>query len=235
MNHPVMVAIDTAEHERAETLLHALGNPQDTTLKIGMELYDCYGRELVREWIAAGYTIFLDLKLHDIPNTVYRTAKQLAKLGISYTTVHALGGSAMIEAAKAGLIAGTPLNHPVPKLLAVTELTSMSADSLAHEQNCRLPMTAQVLHLAKLAQNAGADGVICSPLEVATLKVALGPDFLYVTPGIRPAGHAQDDQNRTATPAAAKAAGSSAIVVGRPITLASNPRAAYDAIKKEFN
>lgn len=235
MKHPVMVAIDTAERERAENLLHALGKPHDITLKIGMELYDCYGRELVREWVAAGYTIFLDLKLHDIPNTVYRTAKQLAKLGISYTTVHALGGSAMIEAAKAGLIAGTPLNHPVPKLLAVTELTSMSPASLAHEQNCRLPMAAQVLHLARLAQSAGADGVICSPLEVATLKAALGPNFLYVTPGIRPTGHAQDDQNRTATPAAAKAAGSSAIVVGRPITLASNPRAAYDAIKKEFN
>lgn len=173
--------------------------------------------------------------MHDIPNTVYNGAKALAKLGITFTTVHALGGSQMIKAAKDGLIAGTPAGKSVPKLLAVTELTSISDDVLAHEQNCSLPMDKQVLSLAKMAKAAGADGVICSPLEVKELHEAIGDDFLYVTPGIRPKGNAKDDQSRVATPADAKEWGSSAIVVGRPITLASDPEAAYEAIKKEFN
>lgn len=173
--------------------------------------------------------------MHDIPNTVYQAAKSLANLGITYTTVHALGGKHMIEAAREGLVAGTPIGKDIPKLLAVTELTSISEEGLEFEQNCRLSMKEQVLSLAKMAKESGADGVICSPLEVKELRTELGDGFLYVTPGIRPAESSHDDQNRTATPKMAKEFGATAIVVGRPITLASDPKAAYQAIRKEFN
>jgi orotidine-5'-phosphate decarboxylase len=235
MSRPVIVALDLDNEEKLHEILAKLGKPENVFIKVGMELFYNAGIGVVKELTDQGYKIFLDLKMHDIPNTVYNGAKALAKLGITFTTVHALGGSQMIKAAKDGLIAGTPAGKSVPKLLAVTELTSISDDVLAHEQNCSLPMDKQVLSLAKMAKAAGADGVICSPLEVKELHEAIGDDFLYVTPGIRPKGNAKDDQSRVATPADAKEWGSSAIVVGRPITLASDPEAAYEAIKKEFN
>ena len=235
MNKPVIVALDVDNQKQLTEILDSLGKPQNVTIKIGMELFFNSGASLVKDLAAKGYSIFLDLKLHDIPNTVYNAAKQLASLGITYTTVHALGGSKMIKAAKDGLIAGTSANHNVPKLLAVTELTSISDEVLKNEQSCALPMKQQVLSLAKLAKNSGADGVICSPLEVSDLRQELGDYFLYVTPGIRPNHTASDDQARVATPAQAKKFGASAIVVGRPITLASNPQNAYETIKKEFN
>lgn len=235
MDKPVIVALDVDNQEKLTQILSKLGDPTQTTIKVGMELFYNTGRNLVKKLADQGYQIFLDLKMHDIPNTVYNGAKQLAQLGITYTTVHALGGSQMIKAAKDGLIAGTTAGKSVPKLLAVTELTSISDNILKNEQNCALPMKEQVISLAKMAKNSGVDGVICSPLEVTSLKKEIGNDFLYVTPGIRPKGNANDDQSRTATPAQAKEFGSSAIVVGRPITLASDPQAAYEAIKKEFN
>lgn len=232
---PVFVALATDNPTRLNQLVGQLGDPQEVYLKLGMEIFYSLGAEPVKELSQKGYKIFLDLKLHDIPNTVYNAAKQIAKLGIDYTTVHALGGSKMIEAAKAGLIEGNPAGHNLPKLLAVTELTSISDQVLAEEQNCRLPMKEQVVSLAKTAKASGADGVICSPLEVQALRAKVGEDFLYVTPGIRPKTSASDDQSRIATPSQAKEFGSSALVVGRPITLASDPQAAYEAIKKEFN
>ena len=235
MTKPVIVALDIDNQAQLQELLMRLGNPEDLTIKIGMELFFNSGSQVVKDLANMGYKIFLDLKLHDIPNTVYNGMKQLAQLGISYTTVHALGGKKMIQAAKDGLKAGTPINRSVPKLLAVTELTSISDDVLANEQNCKLDMTNQVISLAKMAKSSGADGVICSPLEVTELRKNVGDDFLYVTPGIRPNHNAHDDQARTATPIEAKEFGSSAIVVGRPITLASNPQEAYAAIKEEFN
>lgn len=235
MNKPVIVALDVDNQDQLKDILKNLGDPKETTIKIGMELFFNSGASLVKELVDQGYSIFLDLKLHDIPNTVYNGAKQLAQLGISYITVHSLGGSQMIKAAKDGLIAGTPANKNVPKLLAVTELTSISDEVLANEQNCKLSMKEQVLSLAQMAKDSGADGVICSPLEVSTLRKEIGTDFLYVTPGIRPNHNAHDDQVRTATPAQASEFGASAIVVGRPITLASDPKSAYQAIKKEFN
>lgn len=235
MNKPVIVALDVDNSEKLQKILDKLGKPDETTIKVGMELFYHTGSELVKKLSDQGYNIFLDLKLHDIPNTVYNGAKQLARLGITYTTVHALGGSQMIHAAKEGLIVGTPVGKTVPKLLAVTELTSISDEVLKNEQNCSLPMNKQVVSLAQTAKKAGADGVICSPLEVRELREKVGDDFLYVTPGIRPKENSSDDQSRIATPSQAKEFGSSAIVVGRPITLASDPQAAYEAIKKEFN
>ena len=235
MNHSVIVALDVNNQINLEKILSKLGKPEDTFIKIGMELFYSTDRDLVQKLAEQGYQIFLDLKLHDIPNTVYQAAKSIANLGITYTTVHALGGSQMIKAAKDGLIAGTPNGKNVPKLLAVTELTSISTYSLQFEQNCRLSMDEQVVSLAKLAQENGADGVICSPLEVQKLRQNISGDFLYVTPGIRPKENFHDDQSRTATPLQAKEYGSSAIVVGRPITLATDPQAAYEAIKEEFN
>lgn len=235
MTRPVFVALDVDNEADLNQLLTQLGKPQDVFIKIGMEMFYGFGPQIVKELADQGYHIFLDLKLHDIPNTVYQAAKQLAKLGISYTTVHALGGSQMIKAAKKGLIEGTPTGQKVPKLLAVTELTSISEQVLEQEQKCSLPMNEQVLHLTKIAKNSGADGVICSALEVKNLHEKIGDAFLYVTPGIRPKANQTADQARVATPAQAKEWGSSALVVGRPITLANDPEAAYQTIKKEFN
>lgn len=235
MSKPVIVALDVDNQEQLTRILSKLGKPEDVTIKIGMELFYNAGSNVVKKLAAQGYKIFLDLKMHDIPNTVYNGAKQLAQLGIQYTTVHALGGSQMIKAAKDGLIAGTPAGKSVPKLLAVTELTSISDDMLKNEQHCSLSMKDEVVSLAKMAKQSHADGVICSPQEVKVLHEKVGDDFLYVTPGIRPKENSNDDQARTATPSEAKKWGSSALVVGRPITLASDPQAAYEAIKKEFN
>lgn len=235
MEKAVIVALDVDSKKQLQRILPRLGRPQEVTVKIGMELFYKAGSQLVQKMAAQGYRIFLDLKMHDIPNTVYNGAKQLAGLGIKYTTVHALGGSQMIKAAKDGLLAGTPAGQSVPKLLAVTELTSISEKGLRNEQHCALSMPEEVASLAAMAKNSGADGVICSPREVKKLRALLGPDFLYVTPGIRPKNSSRDDQRRTATPQQAKEWGASALVVGRPITLASDPQAAYEAIKKEFN
>ena len=136
MSRPVIVALDLDNEEKLHEILAKLGKPENVFIKVGMELFYNAGIGVVKELTDQGYKIFLDLKMHDIPNTVYNGAKALAKLGITFTTVHALGGSQMIKAAKDGLIAGTPAGKSVPKLLAVTELTSISDDVLAHEQNC---------------------------------------------------------------------------------------------------
>ena len=234
MEKAVFVALDFDNQNEVHELLTKLGHPQETYLKIGMELYYHYGAEFVQGLVKQGYHIFLDLKLHDIPNTVYQAARQIAQLGIFCTTVHALGGSEMILAAKKGLIDGTPAGSETPKLLAVTELTSISEKILANEQNCSLSMTDQVVSLAQTAKKAGADGVICSPLEVKNLRKQVGSGFLYVTPGIRLSNKTIDDQKRIATPQKAKKFGSSALVVGRPITQAENPALVYREIKKEF-
>ena len=203
-------------------------------VKLGMEMFYQYGPEIVRDLSAKGYQIFLDLKLHDIPNTVKRTARQLAALGVYCTTVHALGGKEMIKAAKEGLIEGTPEGKEVPKLLAVTELTSISEDVLRDEQHCSLSLADEVKSLAHQAQTAGADGIICSPLEVKAMKNEFSDDFMFVTPGIRPASYKKDDQARVATPSQARENGSTAIVVGRPITQAENPQVAYKEILKDW-
>ena len=234
MSKPLFIALDFDDQEKMWLFLNQLQPQSKLHVKLGMEMFYQYGPEIVRDLSAKGYQIFLDLKLHDIPNTVKRTARQLAALGVYCTTVHALGGKEMIKAAKEGLIEGTPEGKEVPKLLAVTELTSISEDVLRDEQHCSLSLADEVKSLAHQAQTAGADGIICSPLEVKAMKNEFSDDFMFVTPGIRPASYKKDDQARVATPSQARENGSTAIVVGRPITQAENPQVAYEEILNDW-
>jgi orotidine-5'-phosphate decarboxylase len=196
-----------------------------TWFKVGLELYLASGNSVIEALRQRGHSVFLDLKLHDIPNTVAGAVRSAASAGASLLTVHALGGPAMIEAA-AGELA--KISAP-PKLLAVTLLTSMDAQQM-RAVGLTQPSEAQVLQLAQMALSAGADGVVASSLEVAALRKALGQDALLVIPGIRADDAEVDDQKRTSTPAAAIADGASMLVVGRPITRAADPAAAARAI-----
>ncbi|GAD16235.1 orotidine-5'-phosphate decarboxylase [Lentilactobacillus otakiensis] len=236
MRGPLIVSLDVWNREGLFKIIDQFPTDEGMTVKIGMELFYGEGPEIVKELLNKGFKIFLDLKLQDIPNTVKMGMMQIGRMGVTYTTVHALGGSEMIAAAKEGLELGSEeAGVPTPKLLAVTELTSITEDALENEQNCKLDMVNQVVSLAKLAKRSGADGVITSPLEVSSLKEQVGDDFLYVTPGIRPANFPKDDQSRTATPKQAAEYGSSALVVGRPIIRAEDPVAAYHKMLEEWN
>ena len=202
-------------------------------VKIGMELFYGEGPDIVREIKAMGHKIFLDLKLHDIPNTVGRGMKNLARLGVDMTNLHAAGGLAMMQAAREGLAAGAA--GEMPKLIAVTILTSIGQEQLENELGINAPLENVVAKYAETAQSAGLDGVVCSPLEAGVVKKARGSHFLTVTPGIRwPSSGAGDDQSRVASPANASALGSDYIVIGRPITEAENPAAAYQKACLEF-
>jgi len=192
--------------------------------KVGLELFVGHGPAAVEELQKHGLPIFLDLKLHDIPQTVESAARAAAALGVDYLTVHASGGAEMIRAARRALPRST-------KLLGVTALTSLAPEDL---DAVGLPRDA-VPRLAKLAIASGADGVVCSPQEVADLRVALGPGPLLVVPGIRPSGSAAGDQRRTGTPAEAVRAGASILVIGRPLRDAPDPAAAADAISREIS
>ncbi len=199
-------------------------------LKIGLSLFCSEGPAIVRELKARGARIFLDLKLHDIPNTVELAARNVGKLGVDLVTLHASGGKAMLAAAVKGLAEGAAsIGAPAPRALAVTALTSLDAQAIEEIGFCG--SAAQVVErLARLAKEAGAHGIVCSPKEVAAVRSAVGPGMLLVTPGIRPAGAAMNDQARAETPAAAIAAGSDLLVIGRPILQASDPIAAARAI-----
>ena len=236
MRGPLIVSLDVWNREGLFKIIDQFPTDEGMTVKIGMELFYGEGPTIVKELLNKGFKIFLELKLQDIPNTVKMGMMQIGRMGVTYTTVHALGGSEMIAAAKEGLELGSEeAGVPTPKLLAVTELTSITEDALENEQNCKLDMVDQVVSLAKLAKRSGADGVITSPLEVSSLKEQVGNDFLYVTPGIRPANFPKDDQSRTATPKQAAEYGSSALVVGRPIIRAEDPVAAYHKMLEEWN
>ena len=197
--------------------------------KVGLELYLAAGASIVTTLKERGHSVFLDLKLHDIPNTVAAAVRALGPLEPDLLTVHALGGAAMLGAASE---AAAALPHP-PRLLAVTVLTSMDAASLA-AIGVAAPPAEQVLRLGRLAQAAGVSGLVCSPQEAATLRREM-PSMLLVTPGIRPAGAAAADQRRIATPAAALAAGASMLVVGRPITASPDPRRAVEELLAEMD
>ena len=200
-------------------------------LKIGMELYYSSGPEIVRELKKRGFKIFLDLKLHDIPNTVKKTMKFLSSLDVDMVNVHAAGTIDMMRAAKEGL---TREDGTCPLLIAVTQLTSTTEKAMREQLLIDNPIDIAIAHYAHNAMEAGLDGVVCSPLEVNMVKEACGPDFLTVTPGIRFADSAADDQKRFADPIKARELGSDYIVVGRPITEASDPVAAYEKCIDEF-
>jgi len=213
----VIVALDVASSAGATTLARQL-DPTLCRLKIGSELYTAAGPALIETLQGRGFSIFLDLKFHDIPNTVAAACRAAASLGVWMLDVHAQGGRRMLAAAREAL-AG--FSAP-PLLVAVTVLTSLDDTELA-ELGLPGPALDQVQRLAELAMAAGVDGLVCSPLEVETLRQRFGPAPCLVTPGIRPAGSARDDQRRTLTPAEAVARGASHLVVGRPITRAPDP------------
>lgn len=200
-------------------------------VKIGMELFYGAGPDIVREIKRRGHRIFLDLKLHDIPNTVRKTMKVLSGLDVDMTNVHAAGTIEMMKAALEGL---TRPDGTRPLLIAVTQLTSTSEERLHKDLLIGSGMAETIAHYASNAREAGLDGVVCSPLEASLVKEACGKDFLAVTPGIRFADAAADDQVRITTPARAKEIGSDFIVVGRPITAAADPVAAYSRCVEEF-
>ena len=225
MSTRLIVALDVPgadEARRAAAMLHGHAD----VLKVGLELFTATGPDLVREFVDQGWGVFLDLKLHDIPATVGRAVARAAALDVELLTIHATGGPAMLSAAaeaRAGRL----------RLLAVTVLTSMDEAQMAAIGLDGTPAEA-VARLRSLAQRSGCDGVVASPHEAAAIKAAAGGDFLVVTPGIRPAGSAQDDQARIATPADAVRAGADYLVVGRPIMRAPDPAAAADAIRREM-
>ena len=200
-------------------------------LKIGMELFYAGGPEIVKELKEKGFKIFLDLKLHDIPNTVKKAMKVLSNLDVDMVNVHAAGTIEMMKAAKEGL---TREDGSRPLLIAVTQLTSTSEEAMKTQLLIDNPIDETIAHYARNAMTAGLDGVVCSPLEAAKVKEACGPDFLAVTPGIRFASSAKDDQSRFTTPAMARELGSDFIVVGRPITAAPDPVAAYETCVADF-
>ena len=200
-------------------------------VKIGMELYYAEGPQIVRSLKERGHRIFLDLKLHDIPNTVKKSMRVLSRLDVDMCNLHAAGTKAMMEAALEGL---TRPDGTRPLLIAVTQLTSTSEERMREDLLIREPLEKVVQHYAKNARDAGLDGVVCSPLEAGTVHEVCGKDFLTVTPGVRFADDSVGDQVRIATPLRARELGSDYIVVGRSITAAADPVAAYERCMKEF-
>lgn len=220
----VIVALDYANSQDALALVNQL-DPNLCKLKVGKELFTATGPTLVEILVAKGFKVFLDLKFHDIPNTVQKACEAASNLGVWMLNVHASGGSAMLQAA----LEGVNKNTHKPYLIAVTVLTSMNQASL-NEIGISETVENQVLKLAKLTQNAGLHGVVCSAMEAPLLRKQLNNDFLLVTPGIRPANVNQDDQSRVVTPQDALNSGASYLVIGRPITQARNPLQALEAI-----
>ena len=229
MAKDVIIALDFENKEKTLAFLEKFTG-RKPYVKIGMELYYAEGPEIVREIKARGHRIFLDLKLHDIPNTVKKAMKVLSRLDVDMTNLHASGTIAMMEAAREGL---TKEDGSCATLLAVTQLTSTSEERMQQELLINATMEETVKAYARNAKAAGLPGVVCSPLEAALVKDACGPDFLTVTPGIRFADGEVGDQVRIMTPEKARAA-SDYIVVGRPITAAPDPVAAYERCCREF-
>lgn len=226
-NERPIIALDFASKE--QTMEFLLNFDESLFVKVGMELFYQEGPELVREINRLGHDIFLDLKLHDIPNTVESAMRGIAKLDVAMVNVHAAGGSEMMRAAKRGLKGSDT------QLIAVTQLTSTSEEQMQMEQLISASLEESVVHYARLADDAGLDGVVCSVHEAEAIGDACGEELLRVTPGIRPAQSSVDDQKRVATPAEASRQGSTHIVVGRAITKAANPQDSYNQIRAEWS
>jgi orotidine-5'-phosphate decarboxylase len=227
-NPKIVIALDYANPQDALNFVEQL-DPTLCRLKVGKELFTAAGPHLVEALIAKGFGVFLDLKFHDIPTTVAKACEAASRLGVWMLNVHASGGSAMMEAAREGV----ERSGQQPLLIAVTVLTSMNQQIL-NEVGVAGTVADQVLTLATLTQKSGLDGVVCSAQEAPILRQSLGQDFCLVTPGIRPADAALDDQSRVVTPRQALALGSSYLVIGRPITQAKNPLEALIKIHEEI-
>lgn len=231
MGKDVIVACDFSSKEATLEFLDKFAGSRKPFVKIGMELFYSAGPEIVREIKARGHKIFLDLKLHDIPNTVKKTMKVLSALDVDMTNVHAAGTIDMMKAALEGL---TRPDGTRPLLIAVTQLTSTSEERMRGELLINASINETIVKYASNAREAGLDGVVCSPLEAGMVKEACGAGFMTVTPGIRFADSGADDQVRITTPARAREIGSDYIVVGRPITAADDPVAAYERCLRDF-
>ena len=230
MGKDVIVACDFSSKEQVLTFLDKFTD-RKPFVKIGMELYYAEGPDIVRELKARGHKIFLDLKLHDIPNTVKKAMAVLSRLDVDITNLHAAGATNMMKAALEGL---TRPDGTRPLLIAVTQLTSTDQETMERDLLIHEPIDQVVMHYAETAKNAGLDGIVCSPLESQKVHDRCGKNFLTITPGVRFADGEIGDQKRVMTPAQAKAIGSDYIVVGRPITAAEDPVAAYNRCVAEF-
>ena len=230
MGKDVIVACDFASAEQTFAFLDKFTG-RKPFVKIGMELYYAEGPSIVREIKARGHKIFLDLKLHDIPNTVKKAMAVLRNLDVDITNLHAAGATAMMQGALEGL---TREDGTRPLLIAVTQLTSTDQESMERDILIKEPIDQVVMHYAKTAKNAGLDGIVCSPLEAGKVHDTCGKSFLTITPGVRFSDGDVGDQKRVMTPAQAKEIGSDYIVVGRPITAAADPVAAYERCVAEF-
>ena len=232
MNRDVIIACDFASPEATYEFLDKF-REEKPFIKIGMELFYAGGPEIVRELRRRGHKIFLDLKLHDIPNTVRKAMKVLSSLDVDMVNVHAAGTVEMMRAALEGLQEGRP-DGTRPLIIAVTQLTSTSEQALHEQLLIPASINDTIIKYAQNAREAGLDGVVCSPLEARIVKDACGEGFMTVTPGIRYPDAAKDDQSRITSPAKAREIGSDFIVVGRPITAAPDPVAAYKRVVKDF-
>jgi len=230
MGKDVIVACDFASAEQTFAFLDKFTG-RKPFVKIGMELYYAEGPAIVKEIKARGHKIFLDLKLHDIPNTVKKAMAVLRNLDVDITNLHAAGATAMMQGALEGL---TREDGTRPLLIAVTQLTSTDQETLERDLLIEKPIDQVVMHYAQTAKNAGLDGIVCSPLEAGKVHDLCGANFLTITPGVRFADGDVGDQKRVMTPAQAKEIGSDYIVVGRPITAAADPVAAYERCVTEF-
>ena len=232
MGKDVIIACDFDSKEKVLGFLDKFeGEQRKPFVKIGMELYYAEGPEIVREIKRRGHKIFLDLKLHDIPNTVKKAMAVLSRLDVDMTNLHAAGTGRMMEAAIEGL---TRPDGTRPILIAVTQLTSTDEETMKEDLLINEPIDKVVMHYASVAKRSGLDGVVCSPLEAGKVHDTCGKDFVTVTPGVRFADGDVGDQKRVMTPAAAKEIGSDYIVVGRPITASEDPVAAYRRCVAEF-
>ena len=230
MGKDVIVACDFSSAEATFAFLDKFTG-RKPFVKIGMELYYAEGPSIVKQIKARGHKIFLDLKLHDIPNTVKKAMAVLSNLDVDITNLHAAGATAMMQGALEGL---TRPDGTRPLLIAVTQLTSTDQETLERDLLIKEPIDEVVMHYAETAKNAGLDGIVCSPLEAGKVHDRCGKNFLTITPGVRFADGDVGDQKRVMTPAAAKEIGSDYIVVGRPITAAADPVAAYERCIAEF-
>ena len=230
MGKDVIVACDFSSAEQTFNFLDKFTG-RKPFVKIGMELFYAEGPEIVKQIKARGHKIFLDLKLHDIPNTVKKAMSVLSNLDVDITNLHAAGTTAMMQGALEGL---TRADGTRPLLIAVTQLTSTDQEAMERDLLIHEPIDQVVMHYAKTAKNAGLDGIVCSPLEAGKVHDTCGAEFLTITPGVRFADGDVGDQKRVMTPAQAKEIGSDYIVVGRPITAAEDPVAAYERCIAEF-